>query len=74
MRVVNVCRRFDPEPADDVPAVMVRAHRGEIVLRPGEVITERHHLLVSAIKVQQARMEEHRGNEPVPLAVHRDHA
>lgn len=40
--------------AEAVPPVIVRAHRGEIVLRPGEVITPRHHLLVVAMKIQQA--------------------
>jgi hypothetical protein len=40
--------------AEDVPPVIVRAHRGELVLRPGEVITPRHRLLVQAMKVQQA--------------------
>lgn len=40
--------------AEAVPPVIVRAHRGEIVLRPGEVITPRHRLLVQAMKIQQA--------------------
>ncbi len=40
--------------ADAVPPVIVRAHRGELVLRPGEIITPTHHLLVQAMKVQQA--------------------
>ncbi len=40
--------------ADRVPPVIVRAHRGEIVLRPGEIITVRHQLLASAMAVQQA--------------------
>jgi putative nucleotidyltransferase with HDIG domain len=37
-----------------VPPVIVRARRGETVLRPGEVITARHQLLVRAMAVQQA--------------------
>lgn len=37
-----------------VPPVIVRARRGETVLRPGEVITARHQLLVRAMTVQQA--------------------
>lgn len=40
--------------AESVPSVIVRAHRGEIVIRPGEIITPRHHMLVVAMKVQQA--------------------
>ena len=40
--------------ADRVPRVIVRAHRGEIVLRPGEIITVRHQLLATAMAVQQA--------------------
>ncbi len=40
--------------AESVPPVIVRAHRGEIVIRPGEMITPRHHLLVVAMKIQQA--------------------
>jgi putative nucleotidyltransferase with HDIG domain len=40
--------------AESVPPVIVRAHRGEIVIRPGEIITPRHHMLVVAMKVQQA--------------------
>lgn len=39
--------------AEAVPPVIVRAHRGEIVLRPGEVITPRHRVLVQAMKIQQ---------------------
>lgn len=42
------------EAADRVPPVIVRAWRGETVLRPGEVITERHQLLVRAMALQQA--------------------
>jgi putative nucleotidyltransferase with HDIG domain len=41
------------EAADRVPPVIVRAWRGETVLRPGEVITERHQLLVRAMMLQQ---------------------
>ena len=40
--------------AASVPPVIVRAHRGEIVLRPGEIITLRHQLLARAMVVQQA--------------------
>lgn len=40
--------------ADQVPPVIVRAWRGETVLRPGEVITLRHQLLVRAMALQQA--------------------
>ena len=40
--------------AERVPPVIVRAFRGETVLRPGELITPRHQLLVSAMSVQQA--------------------
>ena len=40
--------------AQSVPPVIVRAHRGEIVLRPGEVITQKHQLLIVAMKIQQA--------------------
>jgi putative nucleotidyltransferase with HDIG domain len=40
--------------AERVPPVIVRAYRGETVLRPGEVITARHQLLVRAMAVQQA--------------------
>lgn len=40
--------------AEEVPPVIVRAHRGELVLRPGEVITGRHRVLVQAMRVQQA--------------------
>ena len=47
----DVRRRRD---AEAVPPVIVRAHRGEIVLRPGEMITPRHRLLVQAMKIQQA--------------------
>jgi putative nucleotidyltransferase with HDIG domain len=36
-----------------VPPVVVRAHRGEIVLRPGEIIAPRHRLLAQAMAVQQ---------------------
>jgi hypothetical protein len=36
-----------------VPPVIVRAHRGEIVLRPGELIEPRHRLLAQAMAVQQ---------------------
>jgi putative nucleotidyltransferase with HDIG domain len=39
--------------ADRVPPVIVRAWRGETVLRPGEVITERHQILVRAMMLQQ---------------------
>jgi putative nucleotidyltransferase with HDIG domain len=42
------------EEAERVPPVIVRAWRGETVLRPGEVITERHQLLVRAMALQQA--------------------
>jgi putative nucleotidyltransferase with HDIG domain len=35
------------------PAVVVRAHRGEVVLRPGELVSERHVLLARAMAVQQ---------------------
>ncbi len=40
--------------AERVAPVIVRAYRGETVLRPGEVITTRHQLLVRAMAVQQA--------------------
>ena len=40
--------------AERVPPTIVRAVRGETVLRPGEVITARHQLLVRAMGVQQA--------------------
>lgn len=40
--------------AEAVPPVVVRARRGELVLRPGEIITARHRLLVQAMAVQQA--------------------
>ncbi|MCC7107949.1 MAG: HDIG domain-containing protein [Deltaproteobacteria bacterium] len=39
--------------AEAVPPVVVRARRGELVLRPGEIITPRHRLLVQAMAVQQ---------------------
>lgn len=44
-------RRAD---AQAVPPVVVRARRGELVLRPGENITPRHRLLAQAMAVQQA--------------------
>lgn len=40
--------------AEAVPPVVVRARRGELVLRPGEIITPRHRLLAQAMAVQQA--------------------
>ncbi|MBI1947914.1 MAG: HDIG domain-containing protein [Deltaproteobacteria bacterium] len=40
--------------AEAVPPVVVRARRGELVLRPGEIITPRHRLLTQAMAVQQA--------------------
>ncbi len=40
--------------AERVPPTIVRAWRGETVLRPGEVITARHQLLAQAMVVQQA--------------------
>ncbi|HEY1100126.1 MAG TPA: HDIG domain-containing protein [Myxococcota bacterium] len=40
--------------ADRVPPTIVRAWRGEVVLRPGELITARHQLLARAMAVQQA--------------------
>ncbi len=40
--------------AERVPPTIVRAWRGEVVLRPGEQITQRHQLLVQAMAVQQA--------------------
>jgi putative nucleotidyltransferase with HDIG domain len=39
--------------ADAVPPVVVRAHRGEILLRPGEPIDVRHLLLARAMSSQQ---------------------
>lgn len=42
------------EAGERVPPVIVRAWRGETVLRPGEVITHRHQLLVRAMALQQA--------------------
>ena len=41
--------------AQSVPPVVVRAHRGETVLRPGEIITPRHQILAEAMAVQQAQ-------------------
>jgi putative nucleotidyltransferase with HDIG domain len=40
--------------AESVPPLIVRARRGEIVLRPGEMMTQRHHLLARAMRIQQA--------------------
>ncbi len=40
--------------AERVAPVIVRAYRGEIVLRPGEIISPRHQLLARAMAVQQA--------------------
>jgi putative nucleotidyltransferase with HDIG domain len=37
-----------------VAPVIIRAYRGEIVLRPGEIITPRHQLLSRAMAIQQA--------------------
>lgn len=39
---------------ESVPPVIVRARRGETVLRPGEIINARSQLLVQAMAVQQA--------------------
>lgn len=39
--------------AEAVRAEVVRVHRGEMVLRPGEVITPRHLLVLKAMELQQ---------------------